>query len=120
MKRKTIKRNPLQDIGIDIVRITKNNNIDFVQCKNYQDVLKVDHLAGFWMIMAKHNKKEGYVYHSTNRVSKNIIENRPDHIKLLYKPFIKDNLLIKKEAIKVEIKKPYDYQGDIIKIYKEY
>ena len=30
LKRKTTKINPLRDVGIDIIRINKNNNIDFV------------------------------------------------------------------------------------------
>ena len=79
LKRKTFKKNPfkentLQDVGIDIVRVTRKDKIDFIQCNNYKHSLKVN-LAGFWMIMTKYNEKDGYVYHSINQVSKKIIEN---------------------------------------------
>lgn len=40
--------NPLHDFGIDIIQITKFNELVFVQCKNYSGTLKVDHLGGFF------------------------------------------------------------------------
>ena len=65
------------------------------------------------MIMAKHHDKYGYIYHSTNKISKIIIENKPDHINLCHKPF-EDQKFVKNEI------KPYPYQEDIIKLYQEY
>jgi hypothetical protein len=66
--------NNLKDIGIDIILINKDNKIIFVQCKNYKTTLCVDHLAGFWMIMANHTDKSGIVFHSNSKISRNITE----------------------------------------------
>ncbi len=105
--------NSLKDVGIDIIQIDNNENIIFVQCKNYTNALKVDDLSGFWMMMAQHNEKMGIVYHSVNKLSTNIKENMiNDRIKFIHKS-------IPKTVINNTIKL-YDYQEQIIKLYDDY
>ncbi len=109
------KINSLQDIGIDIIKINNDDEIIFVQCKNYKNTLMVNDLGGFWMIMLRHPQKYGYVYHSTNKISTIIKENLVDtKIKFIHKPMT-DKIVAKDIAIKL-----YDYQQAVVLLYDEY
>ena len=110
--------NTLKDVGIDIIQKNKDNSIDFVQCKNYANALKIDDLAGFSWIMLKHSTKTGFIYHSTNKISVHIKENMIDRIKLIHKPF--DNLIKDDKKVIVENVELYDYQKEIVKLYNKH
>ena len=81
--------NTLKDVGIDIIQVKNEDEIVFVQCKNYKNAIRVEDLAGFWMIMMKHIGKNGAVYHSVNRISINIKENMCDRVQFIHKPFFR-------------------------------
>lgn len=111
LKRKTDKTNPLQDVGIDILCVNKDNTIDFVQCKNYEKTIKIKHLSGFFMVMSKFINNKGYVYY-TNTISRNIKENIPKRI-----------TLVKRQLETLESEHNfslYDYQKKIINLYEDY
>lgn len=113
LKRKSDKVNPLQDIGLDIITINNNNEIIFVQCKNYTGVVKLACLSGFFMMMANHTDKMGYVYYS-NKITKKVQENIPNRIILEHKPMILSQIN-RSDEIKL-----YDYQKNIVELYNKY
>jgi len=108
--------NTLHDFGIDIVLITRDDKINFVQCKNYKRNIKVDDIAGFSLVMAnrKHMDKLAYLYYTSNP-SKNLIENKPDNFILCKKEFIKDDDV--KQSVQYEL---YDYQRDAVALFDKY
>ena len=113
MKRKDGTLNSLQDIGIDIILINKNDEIMFIQCKNYTISLKLSDLGGFLgqMMSKNHRTKHGVVYHSTNRLSIHLKELMPyERIEFIHKP------MTKAKIVNNEIKL-YDYQKEIVKLY---
>ena len=123
--------NTLKDVGIDILQVEKDDNITFIQCKNYAQRLGVDDLAGFWMMMSQHNNKKGIVYHSNNKLSVNIKEYMiNDRIKFIHQPMenkdeIKDitNLVANLQIVDTtnlisNIPKLYDYQEEIVDLFK--
>ena len=114
IRKKNNKMNPLQDVGIDILLIEKNN-ISFVQCKNYTNTIPLCDLAGFFMIMAKYIYVRGCVYY-TSKLSSKIIEYIGDdtRIKLIKKSMARD------EKIKVKDIILYDYQTEIVNLYVKY
>lgn len=113
LKRKSDKINPLQDIGLDIITVNNNDDIIFIQCKNYTGMVNVACLSGFFMMMANHIDKVGYVYYS-NKITKKVKENVPDRIILEHKPFelpqidTDDNI------------KLFEYQKNIVDIYDKF
>jgi superfamily II DNA or RNA helicase len=108
LKRKTNNINKLEDIGTDIIYITKDDKCIIVQCKNYSNSIIINDLAGFFFIMCEHIDKIGEIYY-TNQISKKI---SIDRIKCIHKEFIiQEN---------INIIKPYDYQNKIIKLAEEY
>uniref|UniRef100_A0A6C0EHT5 Helicase ATP-binding domain-containing protein n=1 Tax=viral metagenome TaxID=1070528 RepID=A0A6C0EHT5_9ZZZZ len=110
LKRKTNNINKLEDIGTDIIYITKEDKCIIVQCKNYSNSVIINDLAGFFFIMCEHIDKIGEIYY-TNQISKKI---SIDRIKCIHKEF-NQNILENENIIK-----PYDYQINIIKIAEEY
>jgi len=76
------------DIGADIIAVL-NNNTYFIQCKNFNDTIHLEHLAGIYSICYEYNLN-GIVYYNgklSNRL--NIISNKMKYINL---PF--DNSII--------------------------
>ena len=76
-KRKHLRKeeceNKLEDTGIDILQL-KDKEYIFIQCKNYKNTVRVEDLAGFWLMMLNHQDKKGVVYY-TSRLSIHITEN---------------------------------------------
>ena len=103
------KNNTLQDIGTDILYITKDNKCVIVQCKNYSNNIKVEDLAGFFLIMHQHEDKLGEVYY-TSDIS-HIIKNKytKNRLKFIRKEFQIENNIISNIQL-------YDYQKNIIDI----
>ena len=107
--------NSLKDIGIDIIQIDKDGHIIIVQCKNYTNSLTIENLGGFSWMMAQHPQNQGIVYHSTDKISRNIKATLvTDRIKFICQPIPKIKL---KLINKIKL---YDYQANIVNIYKEY
>jgi predicted helicase len=113
-----IKRNNcLVDVGVDILQIDENN-FTLVQCKNgYNKGLKIEDLAGFYMMMFNHNHMNGNVYY-TSKLSIHIKENAVNQ-KIQYIKLLMDN----KEEKESNDFKPYDYQieasNKIIKYFED-
>ena len=85
LRRKENKENPLQDTGIDIIKVDDDikNVISFVQCKNgYKNGITYHDLAGFCMWMMNFSHINGYVYY-TNKLSKHITS-FPDNKRIQY------------------------------------
>ena len=114
LKRKSDKINPLQDIGLDIITVNNDDDIIFVQCKNYTGMVNVACLSGFFMMMANHIDKMGYVYYS-NKITKKVKENVPDRIILEHRPLVLPQIVNSNDGIKL-----YDYQKNIVDIYNKY
>jgi predicted helicase len=77
-------KNYIHDIGIDIIQFNKDNNeIYFIQCKNYEGTLCINDLAGYFAIMSQkehYNKKGiisggGYNIDDEKKILKNIFYN---------------------------------------------
>jgi hypothetical protein len=72
-----ICKNYIHDLGIDIIQYNKDNNeIAFIQCKNYEGTLYIKDLAGYFAIMSQkeHYNKKGIIYTSNNNYSDNLIK----------------------------------------------
>jgi len=83
------KNKIIPDTGIDILQI-KNGKYIMVQCKNYTNTIRVDDLAGFFMMTTAHPNKIAKLYYTSN-LTKNIKETIPlnSNIKLIKKSFKK-------------------------------
>lgn len=114
LKRKSDKINPLQDIGLDIITVNNNDDIIFIQCKNYTGMVNVACLSGFFMMMTNHIDKVGYVYYS-NKITKKVKENVPDRIILEHKPFVMSQISDLNNDIEL-----FDYQKNIVDIYNKF
>ena len=117
IKRKNLIENPLIDVGVDILQIDDNKNYTMIQCKNgYNKGLKIEDLAGFYMMMFNHSHMNGNVYY-TSKLSIHIKENAVNQ-KIQYIKLLMDN---KQEEINNF--KPYDYQieasNKIIKYFED-
>ena len=76
INRETCK-NYIHDIGIDIIQFNKDNNeISFIQCKNYEGTLCIKDLSGYFAIMSQkeHYNKKGIIYTSNNKYSHNLMK----------------------------------------------
>ena len=107
LKRKILIENPLIDVGIDILQINDNDNdYTMIQCKNgYNKGLRIEDLAGFYMMMANHYHNNGVVYYTSKlsiHIKENAINPKIQYIKLPLE-------IINVKDIKT-ILKPYDYQ----------
>ena len=110
--------NFLIDVGVDVIQCNDDDNFTLVQCKNgYKTGIRIEDLAGFYMMMMLHEKMNGAVYY-TSKLSVHIRENninpRVQYIKLLMDK--------QKEEVKEDknIIVPYDYQLDAVKeLHKE-
>ena len=51
LKRKTNNINKLEDIGTDVIYITKEDKCIIVQCKIYSNSIIINNLAGFFFII---------------------------------------------------------------------
>jgi len=72
LRRKENLENSLQDTGIDIIQVEKNNKCSLVQCKNgYKSGVTMKDLAGFMCWIASLVDLCGYVYY-TNKLSENV------------------------------------------------
>lgn len=96
--------NPLTDVGVDILQIDDDNNYTFVQCKNgYNKGIRIEDLAGFYMLMANHSNMDGNVYYTSKlsiHIRENAINNKIKYIK---------KVMEIKEEIQTDFS-PYDYQ----------
>jgi superfamily II DNA or RNA helicase len=104
IKRKNLLENPLIDVGVDILQIDDNKNYTMIQCKNgYSKGLRIEDLAGFYMMMFNHYNNNGIVYY-TSKLSIHITENAINP-KIQYIKLPMNNI-----EEKNKIFKPYDYQ----------
>ncbi len=60
------RNNIIQDIGTDIIYMTKDNKCVIVQCKNYSNTIRVEDLSGFLFIMHQHEDKIGEIYDTSD------------------------------------------------------
>jgi hypothetical protein len=92
LNKKNNNKNPLIDIGVDIIQIDDNNKLSFVQCKNgYINGVTIKDLAGFSIMTLTYQNyiNKGYVYY-TNKLSKNILSlPQTDIIEFIKQPFDK-------------------------------
>jgi len=80
--------NTLHDRGVDIIMLSRDGNINFVQCKNYKRNIHISDLSGFSYVMAHENHKNKLCHlYYTSGVSKNITNNKPSNLILCKKEF---------------------------------
>ena len=66
-----------KDIGCDIIGVSYDDKIDYIQCKNYSttgtdNTINIEDLSGFYNFIAENLIKEPIVYYS-GKLSKQII-----------------------------------------------
>jgi len=108
------KINPFQEIGIDILEKI-NEGYKIVQCKNYINNIKIDDLAGFWMMMAAHPEKKGAVYYPNDISStiKKIV--KIPNIEFIKLPMKEIKIINKKNKII-----PLDYQINAVELLNKH
>ncbi len=94
----------LGDLGVDIVAI-KNNVPYFIQCKNFQDTIMLDTLAGFYCFLFEYECVNGILCYN-GKLSQRI-QDISKRIKLMNVPF--ENQVIIKEITNEKFV-PRDYQ----------
>src|SRR5665648_130747 len=108
--------NMLQDIGIDIIQIRQSGEIAFIQCKNYSGTITIDDLAGFWFMMSQHTDIQGMVYHSSDKISRNITQNLVgDRLTFVHYPICDDYRTTTDSAVTL-----YDYQESVVTLYLQF
>jgi hypothetical protein len=86
------------DIGCDIIGIKEDNNIDYIQCKNYSttnidNTINICDLAGFYNFIAENNITNPIVYY-TGKLSQQILC-RQNKIKYINVPYITNKNILK-------------------------
>jgi superfamily II DNA or RNA helicase/uncharacterized protein YeaO (DUF488 family) len=110
LKRKSSNDNPLQDTGIDIIRINNNYEFTLIQCKDYSGTIPLESFAGFFMHMFQHKDKCGAIYH-TSKVSSKVIEVCYGNDKL---HIVKKSMKVSPVTSIITQYKSYDYQEVVI------
>ena len=103
------------DIGADLVA-TKNDQVYFIQCKNYDNVISIDNLCSFYFLLFEFELNGVLVYNG--QLSERITElkqNRVSYINLPYNNTILDINFLNKETEKIN---PRDYQIEICNNFK--
>ena len=77
------------DIGADLVAF-KDNKYYFIQCKNYNDTILMENLAGFYFLLYEYNLN-GILYYN-GKLSQRIIDLSTNKIQFINLPF--NNLTI--------------------------
>ncbi|VBB17558.1 DEAD/SNF2-like helicase [Yasminevirus sp. GU-2018] len=108
-----------RDIGIDIVAV-KDGVFTFVQCKNYDQNVCVDDIAGFLLFMITNNVDGTVIY--SNGVSKNLVNTVKDKadvskLKISFRHIPFENKVIENVVIQHHI--PRDYQLDAMKAFNK-
>jgi superfamily II DNA or RNA helicase len=118
-KKNMLLENPLVDVGVDIFQVDSNNNFTLVQCKNgYENGVTIEHLSGFYMMMANHYHLNGSVYY-TSKLSHHITENHVNQkISYIKLPIL--DLETKSNIKNVLPIVPYDYQIEASNKIKDY
>ena len=80
------------DIGADLVAF-KDNKYYFIQCKNYNDTILMENLAGFYFLLYEYNLT-GILYYN-GKLSQRVIDLSTNKIQFINLPF--NNLTIVKE-----------------------
>ena len=80
------------DIGADLVAF-KDNKYFFIQCKNYNDTILMENLAGFYFLLYEYNLT-GILYYN-GKLSQRVIDLSTNKIQFINLPF--NNLTIVKE-----------------------
>ena len=93
------------DIGADLVAF-KDNKYYFIQCKNYNDTILMENLAGFYFLLYEYNLT-GILYYN-GKLSQRVIDLSTNKIQFINLPF--NNLTIVKEIEAPLIIR--DYQQD--------
>jgi superfamily II DNA or RNA helicase len=117
INRETCK-NYIHDIGIDIIQVNRENNeISFIQCKNYEGTLCIRDLAGYFAIMSQkeHYNKKGIIYTSNDKYSHNLIKVCKNNTHTFIHLPIENNIIIPKNILV-----PYDYQLESLNLFNEY
>jgi superfamily II DNA or RNA helicase/phage anti-repressor protein len=96
------------DIGADIVALI-DNNVYFIQCKNYENVISIDDLASFYFLLHEFDLN-GYVYYN-GTLSERINDLSMGKVPFIHLPF--NNQIIDNKLLNINnnvIHEPRDYQ----------
>jgi len=96
------------DFGADIIA-TKNNKVIFIQCKNFEDTITIDNLAGFMFLIANYNC-EGVLYYS-GKLSTRIEAIKTNKVKYINLQFDNTHLAL----LNLKIDNFYEAKKDISK-----
>ena len=104
----------IMDTGCDIF-YQNNNQWIIVQCKNYENTICQDKLAGFYYLMLV-SDLNGELYYTSN-LSNVITMYETDKIKFIKESFIEVNKinLVNNQIIEYKKIQLYDYQKDAVK-----
>ena len=95
------------DIGADLVAL-KDNKYYFIQCKNYNDTILMENLAGFYFLLYEYNLT-GILYYNGN-LSQRVLDLSTNKIQFINLPFNNSTI-----DIILDIEKPLtirDYQQE--------
>jgi superfamily II DNA or RNA helicase len=107
-----------KDIGIDILAV-KDNIYTYIQCKNYENAVCVDDIAGFLFFMITHNVNGMLCY--SNKISRNIVNTLEERIDEMSLKITLRHVLFDNAEIRIPVKShhvPREYQLEAVKAIK--
>jgi superfamily II DNA or RNA helicase len=117
-KDRDLVKNSLHDIGIDIIQKNlETNEYTYVQCKNYEESICINDLAGYFYVMSLsiHNDKKGIIYTSNDKISYNITRTDKKHTFIHLPMPIQQNIIIDDNLFN-----PYDYQIECLNKFRDF
>jgi len=103
------------DIGADLVAF-KDNKYYFIQCKNYNDTILMENLAGFYFLLYEYNLT-GILYYN-GKLSQRVLDLSTNKIKFINMPFNNSTIDIIQDIEKPLIVRDYQLEAYNKLLYK--
>ena len=103
------------DIGADLVAL-KNDKYYFIQCKNYNDTILMENLAGFYFLLYEYNLT-GILYYN-GKLSQRVLELSTNKIQFINLPFNNSTIDIIQDIEKPLIIRDYQLEAYNKLLYK--
>jgi superfamily II DNA or RNA helicase/phage anti-repressor protein len=103
------------DIGADLVAL-KNDKYYFIQCKNYNDTILMENLAGFYFLLYEYNLT-GILYYN-GKLSQRVLDLTTNKIQFINLPFNNSTIDIIQDIKKPLITRDYQLEAYNKLLYK--
>jgi superfamily II DNA or RNA helicase len=103
------------DIGADLVAL-KNDKYYFIQCKNYNDTILMENLAGFYFLLYEYNLT-GILYYN-GKLSQRVLDLTTNKIQFINLPFNNSTIDIIQDIEKPLITRDYQLEAYNKLLYK--